>query len=187
MSHTGRGLLFRRPARRLAAGMATLLLLGGATGIAWAIGVDKGKSYQSAGTYYISDPAADTAEDPGQTVNWPKVGRVSLGSECFAYRVAGSAQIHVGMKALTVTNNGPSPVGVAADSGFVWLAPGDQEAFFRVGEAVNEAVPEGGGGVHTLAILDEGGTSATGTFAWSARAKPADDTGRCVVSLQLRG
>lgn len=176
-----------RSARALVAGFAVVLLLGAVAGVAWALGVAKGKTYQAASTYYVSDFAQEGGDaDEGTTVTWPSVGRVGLGSLCAAARHPDG--IHVGGKFFFVRNNAPEPIAVAVGRDqFQWLASGEDEAFYVVGEVVNPETPDPKASVETFAILDEGGTSATGVFAWSARANEADNTGRCVFTLQMRG
>jgi hypothetical protein len=68
------------------------------------------------------------------------------------------------------------------------LAPGESEAFFAIGQVTNsDDITEPSGSVGTFAIIDDGGTSVTGTIAWFGRWEPADNTGRCTFSLQMRG
>ncbi len=67
------------------------------------------------------------------------------------------------------------------------LQPGQSDAFFFVGQVVNDQTPDPKAGVSPFAILAENGASASGTFAWSLRWDSSDHTGHCAFTLQLRG
>jgi hypothetical protein len=69
----------------------------------------------------------------------------------------------------------------------MWLEPGQEDPWMGGGQWA--AADSGGdaGYMMSFAILDEGGTSVTGTAAWSARWNAADETGHCVFSVQVKG
>ena len=81
----------------------------------------------------------------------------------------------------------------AAD--YMWLAPGEKDPVFGVGQWVNEdnATDLGRGSVTTFAILNHDGASVTGTLARSAAVNPGkanvtgDEWGECVFSIQAKG
>lgn len=89
-----------------------------------------------------------------------------------------------------VINNGENPVIViVGDAGEHLVAPGETWAA-EGGEVHNTVYPPEDfwrGGMSSLAILDEDGVSATGTFAWSFEYADADQTGHWVFTLQMNG
>jgi hypothetical protein len=174
--------------RSVVIGAAAALCVGVVSGVAWARStVDKERGTQAAATYSVTVAPGENA-----AVQWPGLGDVALGSECFAQEDVEAGTWGVGMKALTVTNNGANPVAVATGPwqdppNHVWLESGEEEAFFAVGEVHNDQTPEPGAGVGTVGIIDQGGTSATGLIAFTARFDTSAHTGTCTFSFQWRG
>lgn len=102
------------------------------------------------------------------------------------------------------TNNGPGPVAVVWSPGqrsadrqtlplhqvTIWAEVGEGDG--NGGEIMNTGDPGWEASarmteVFPIAILDEGGTSASGFFAMSFRYDGADQTGHYVFSLQVKG
>jgi hypothetical protein len=77
---------------------------------------------------------------------------------------------------------------MSAGGAFIWLPAGTGDPVFVAGEVYSgDYNPNGGGGVHTFAILDDLGTSGTGIAAWSATYNATDQSGHCVFTLQFSG
>jgi hypothetical protein len=179
--------------RSVVIGGVVALCVGVVSGVAWAkAGIDKAKGTQAAATYVVTVAPGDE-----RAVTWPRLGDVALGSECFAQEDVGAGTFGVGMKALTVTNNGADPIAVAFDPGFenemgemvtfVWLEPSESEAFFVVGEVHNDQTPVPYAGVGTVGILDPDRSSATGLIAFTGEFDTSTHTGTCTFSFQWRG
>jgi hypothetical protein len=179
-------------------GAVALLLVGSLGGAALARpNPDKARPFEAAQTFYVTDvPELPTEEEQWTSVRWPKVGMARLGSDCAAAYDPATGAWGVGVKALTVENTGPRPIYVLWPNDptdpfartTATLAPGESEAFFAVGQVTNsDDITEPSGSVGTFAIVDDGGTSVTGTIAWFGRWEPADNTGRCTFSLQMKG
>ncbi|GAA3173021.1 hypothetical protein GCM10010531_28200 [Blastococcus jejuensis] len=180
----GTGTTARRRAGLIAAGAAAVLAAGTAGGVAWARdGIEKSKGYDVSTTYHVTVAPGETRD-----VAWPRLGDVRLGSECTAGEDTTAGTWGVGMKALTVTNTGTDPVVVSWEGEQTrWLAPGESDAFFAVGEVHNETTPDPRAGTFDMSVLATGGTSASGTIAWTGRFDTTAHTGTCTFSLNLHG
>lgn len=194
----------RRASRMIQVGIAAGALLVASAGAAFAVrgggGTQQVRPFQYAATFHVTAPL-----DAGPVeVQWPTfgAGRVGFHSNCSAYSVPGDlvAPVHMAGLPLAVWNESTTDrIGLAAmgsdapsPTGFVWLQPKsestDQDVWvFAPGEMLNETAPDGSGFPLEIAILDRNGTTATGTFAWSASYDPVNQVGHCTFSLQLRG
>ena len=191
----------RPPMRTSTTVLAVLALLVTVGGVAWAApGLVKARGFQYTGTYRVT-VELDAAD---RVVQWPSVGQVDLKSICMATSEGG---IGMGGAPLAINNNGPGKVGIAYSStvqapegtdplpgtsgGFTWLAPNPppEESYFIEGpdEKVSIDRPNGEGGIITFGIVDEDGTSVTGSMVWSYSFDYETNVGHGVFSLQMRG
>lgn len=179
----------KRHTRAIVAVAAALLLLGLMGGTALAVtGVTTGTRVQIARTYYVTPITAPHEEMNPTSVTWPRIGQVSLSSDCWTNWNRATGQYGVGMKALVIKNTGNTPVALAFGvQDFRWLQPGELDAFIVVGELVNDQTPDPKAGTTAFSVLAAHGASASGTFAWSARWQPSNHTGHCAFTLQMRG
>lgn len=198
-----------RRTKTLSLGLVAGLALGSAGGVAWSArdsgsGTQQARPFQYAATFQVTAPLnGDVVEVP-----WPTFGngRITFHSNCGAafHPASEGVPAYNGVAGLTlgVRNESADRIGIAASGsdappgGFFWLQPkgtpppeyGFSDFYpFGVGELVNDVQPDGVGGTYTVAILDQGGTSASGTFAWAASFDTANNVGRCTFSLQLKG
>lgn len=204
-------LLTRRSGKRSATrtavvGGVLLVVMAMLGGIAWgAANITKAKRVDTAATYYVN--AAPGAGE--QWVELLNLGGVVVSGYCQADYLDPveypGYPYGIGMGGgIFVENNTSNRVVVTAEpwgedtnygNDYMWLAPGDKDPVFGVGQWVNEenAADLGRGSVSTFAILNHGGISATGTLARSAAVDPGDpnvagdEMGRCVFSIQARG
>lgn len=191
MKDLGEVVRVRRPARLIAVGVAVMVLLASAGGVAWAVSASRAKGFQLAATYKVVLPAGGGE----QRVTWD-VGRATLISTADSSIDPNTGGIHFGVANLTMTNDGPDPIGVTTTDGIftaVWVQPDDGWLIGDAGEVANTGDPgfdpnglNRDGGMHQFALLDEGGVTATGLFAWSFHYDAADHTGHYVFTLQMR-
>ena len=190
----------RRPWARVVVGVGVVTLLAvSLVAVAAAAGrPGKPRPFDQAATYDLT-----LQVDAGlQEVELLVIGDVTITAQCEAASNATPGYPYgVGIVGgWGVTNNGDDPVAFVVEPGTrfsdasqatVWLAPGESTG--EGGEWVNETFPEGNASWQAFAIVDHGGTSATGTLAWSARVNPGaldvdgDEFGECVLTIQAEG
>lgn len=166
------------------AGLTVVLI--GAVAIATS-GVDaRTRKIDTAATYEVVVPAGGGE----QWVQWV------IGEATFQAMATSSQDPNTGGVSFGtghgVQNNGPDPIAV------VWQYPSGEETTWvpaaqsagGAGEVFNTGDPPGAGRDHEMfpvAILDEGGVSATGIYAMSFRYDAADQTGHFIFTLQMKG
>ncbi len=173
--------------------VATMVLVTVCSGIAWALTGTRGKRVSVSASYTIQVAAGESKEQVLFTV-----GDVAVATECAAWWEFPDVFM-VGGKAGTVTNNGADAVllvvgeggaPIAAGTPVQTLPPGDGEAFGNVGGAATNN-DRGSGGLLPFAILEQGGTSASGTlsFWYDVPDNPnnVDPLGTCVITAQMHG
>lgn len=190
----------RGAARTATVGGVLLVVIAMFGGIAWGVGsnITTAKKFDAVSTYYVN-AAPGAGEQHVQLLN---LGGVTVWAYCqadyFDPTTDPGYPYGVGMSTgIFVTNNTDHRILVTAEPGgdYMWLASGLTDPVFGVGQWVNEenTTDLGRGAVQTFAILDHGGTSATGTLARSAAVDPGDpnvpgdEMGECVFSIQARG
>lgn len=194
----------------IAIGVALLLLLAAVGGVAFGLStITKSKRVEAAATYTITLRPTETQEDQG--VAFWTVGQAVLRADCGAgySDPANPGRISMGWGG-GVTNNGPGPIGIVSQrlgeieeppylilGGHIsWLEEGQEidAGPSGPGQVINETnYPGPEGAIGAFGILKEGGSSASGTWAWSARVvdptpgTPFDEIAICVFSLQMKG
>lgn len=176
----------RQRSRVIAVGVGVLLLL---TSSALALSVTNAKvgvteakkKLETGATYEIVIPASGGSE----VVTWA-VGRATVRAsaiytpgDCFG-----------GGRVIRVQNDGPYPIGVMQNSEVSWIDPGGEGGLGGKGCIYFPSSGEGSlrvAEMFPIAILDEGGVVATGTFAWTFWYNAADRTGHYVYTLKMEG
>jgi hypothetical protein len=197
-----------------AIGIVALLLM--SLGVAWAAKTPRTRVVNVAKTYEVLVPAGAGVPGGGIPAddgsNWPsvewQVGEVTVEARFISVHNEGAPGYSWGQFAPIVTNHGTGRVAVIIDNalidqdGFTWIDPGEQGvggALGYAGELYNSGgdppydgladwpTDEPSGAMMSIAILDEGGVTATGFFAFSYRYTAADQMGHLVYTLQLKG
>ncbi|MEX0625272.1 MAG: hypothetical protein WD402_01875 [Chloroflexota bacterium] len=169
--------------RVFATGLAVLLLLGTLAGGAWALVIANNKKVNVAATYTVTLTPTQTQADEGGA-SW-RVGQATISESCSADYDPVSGHIRI-TQIGRITNHGPGPIGIVSASGIEWLEEGQTTG--GGGETVNEEnYPGPVGGLQIIGILKEGGPSAIGSQATSARVNPDAGTAICVLSLHVQG
>lgn len=199
MGHLGQIMRDGRYVRILIVGVAVVSLVTTMGGVAFAVtarptnSVAKGKNLDEATTYEIVLPAGGGSE----SVQW-EIGRATVEATASATYDPDTGGTSWAMGGLGVTNDGSERIalpGLGAGLGesrqCLWLGPGEHWGdIAAAGEVYNtyDYVPgPGPGELIPMAILDEGGASVTGFFAWSFHFDPDTQTGHFVYTLNMKG